>query len=774
MASTRGGMRRILKRRLPVHEYIQRAVETGVYRSNDELEAVRRERRDGADDLRTIMRRFRQDVVRGSSVHDYPVEHRILKQHPPIPDPPRVPRRIARRMVEPDNPAGRLAKKILDRRERAQNKNDRQGRFGGGGGEAGRSSSSPGAASIGDDERYRRLFGLSSSSPSSLIDPGAAMGQKPAELQRAYAAAVKCLQLQRTEGGLTEDEAVGRVDEMLAEQDKRERERSARQRDLAVELSEERERRRQKEGEQQKDKRSADAAASSPPNPDGGAAPSSASSSSSSSSSSSPPPPSSSAIFAGNPRAAEGMMVWGERLQRVPYPQWTVGASTALDHWIARQVLGLSEESWQLLLEGGGAHGDPSLLSVGRDVVRVREALFPETMPPSPLRSPSSAPVEGEEEGPGAADDDLPEGGVASASSSSPAGGEEEESIEELLASLGGLRLPPILAGLEGSKQLPQKGSLGGRRGNVGDEAEEEEGDAIDLDRRVDALVDELQEWRRKNEERPYRDWPRQDRDAFDSWMRGYVRAVSPSSMSSEGAVDYESTRDALLSRPPLPGRGDSDAFWSRLGDDRDAVGLLDAMRRDGPPPGATHLHASFWDLPYGAQLDRLLNLGAVRPLADEYARESDRERFLRRHGDTLLEGVELEHLVPDPAGPIRAADLGPLVASASAASASGGGGGWRVRSDERFRIELIPYRSSPSDLPARERTRALFALWNQHKAGRARYEEKLFRTGRLGLRYGDDAGDGDGPPRDGDEEEDDDGDSHPARGDNDGGSKDK
>jgi hypothetical protein len=86
----------------------------------------------------------------------------------------------------------------------------------------------------------------------------------------------------------------------------------------------------------------------------------------------------------------------------------------------------------------------------------------------------------------------------------------------------------------------------------------------------------------------------------------------------------------------------------------------------------------------------------------------------------------------------------------------------------------LIPYRSSPSDLPARERTRALFALWNQHKAGRARYEEKLFRTGRLGLRYGDDAGDGDGPPRDGDEEEDDDGDSHPARGDNDGGSKDK
>jgi hypothetical protein len=771
MASTRGGMRRILKRRLPVHEYIQRAVETGVYRSNDELEAVRRERRDGADDLRTIMRRFRQDVVRGSNVHDYPVEHRILKQHPPIPDPPRVPKRIARRMVEPDNPAGRLAKKFLDRRERADNrKNDRQGSFGGGGGAAGRSSSSSPGAESNDDERYRRLFGLSSSSPSSLIDPGTAMGQKPAELQRAYAAAVRCLQLQRTEGGLTEDEAVRRVDEMLAEQDKRERERSARQRDLAVEISEERSRRQrqQEQNEQQKDKRSADAAAS-PPKPDGGAAPSSASSSSS------PPASSSSAIFAGNPRAAEGMMVWGERLQRVPYPQWTVGASTALDHWIARQVLGLSEESWQLLLEGGGAGGDPSLLSVGRDVVRVREALFPETMPPSssPLRSASSALEEEEEEGPEAAGGgggDLPGGGDASASSSSPAGGEEEEeSIEELLASLGGLRLPPIPAGLEGSQQRPREGSSRGRRS--------EEEDALDLDRRVDGLVDELQEWRRKNEERPYRDWPRQDRDAFDSWMRGYVRAVSPSSSSMpEGAVDYESTRDALLSRPPLPDRGESDAFWSRLGDDRDAVGLLDAMRRDGPPPGATHLHASFWDLPYEAQLDRLLNLGAVRPLADEYARESDRDRFLRRHGDTLLEGVELEHLVPDPAGPIRAADLGPIVASASGGG-GGEGGGWRVRSDERFRIEMIPYRSSPSDLPARERTRALFALWNQHKAGRARYEEKLFRTGRLGLRYGDDAGDGDGdgPPRD-DQVEDDDGDdeSRRARGDDGGGSKDK
>jgi hypothetical protein len=737
MASTKGGMRRILKRKLPVHVYIQKAVETGVYRSNEELEKVWRERRDSADDLRTIMRRFRQDIVRGSNVHDYPIEYRILKQHPPIPDPPRIPKRIARRMKEPENPTERLVRKILNRQDKVEEDHRKQ-----------RPSSMRTTPTMTTDEYYRRLFGMNTSgggaaaAASSHLGPSTIMSQKPAGIQKAYAAAVKCYQLQRTEG-MTEDEALRRVDEILLEQDKKERDRSAQRRDLVVEFSKEQERQQQQKEKQSRVVRK-DAPLSTRPSiksesvtkkeEDEDAASSSSTSTSSdsfsdiASSSSSPfssPPSATSAtmIFADNPRAVEGMMMWGERLARVPYSQWTVGASTALDHWIARQVLRLSEETWQLLLEGS----DPSLLSVGRDVVRVRESLFPETAPID-LTSSSSSSSKRE-----TVDENVPDDSFFSSSSRESEPEKDvsgEKSIEELLASLGGLTLPP-----KADKAA---------RDATGDEDED---DAVDLDIKVQKLVGELQDWRRKNVDRPYRDWSDQDREAFDAWMRGYIRAVSSSSLlSSDGAVDYEATRQALLSQPPLPDREDSDAFWNQLQDDRDALALLEVMRRDGPPLGASYLHAAFWDLPYESQLDQLLNLGALRPLVDEYTKESNRSRFLRRYGDTLLEGVELEHLVSDPDGPIRASDLGPLVAASNR--------NLRVRSDERFRLELIPYRSSPPNLSAREKTRALFALWNQHKAGRARYEEKLFRTGQLGLRY-DDVGDDHNNHQDDAEEED-------------------
>jgi hypothetical protein len=38
---------------------------------------------------------------------------------------------------------------------------------------------------------------------------------------------------------------------------------------------------------------------------------------------------------------------------------------TALDHWIAKQVLGFSEETWLALLEGDS----PNLMGGGRDIV---------------------------------------------------------------------------------------------------------------------------------------------------------------------------------------------------------------------------------------------------------------------------------------------------------------------------------------------------------------------------------------------------------------------
>ena len=38
--------------------------------------------------------------------------------------------------------------------------------------------------------------------------------------------------------------------------------------------------------------------------------------------------------------------------------------------------------------------------------------------------------------------------------------------------------------------------------------------------------------------------------------------------------------------------------------------------------------------------------------------------------------------------------------------------------------------------MSAWEKSRALYKVWNLFKAGRARYEEAMFREGKLGLKY--------------------------------------
>jgi hypothetical protein len=51
------------------------------------------------------------------------------------------------------------------------------------------------------------------------------------------------------------------------------------------------------------------------------------------------------------------------------------------------------------------------------------------------------------------------------------------------------------------------------------------------------------------------------------------------------------------------------------------------------------------------------------------------------------------------------------------------------VDETDRFSIQKSPYGSD-------EKGRYLLAEWNLYKANRARYEEQLFKKGRLGLRY--------------------------------------
>jgi hypothetical protein len=187
-----------------------------------------------------------------------------------------------------------------------------------------------------------------------------------------------------------------------------------------------------------------------------------------------------------------------------------------------------------------------------------------------------------------------------------------------------------------------------------------------------------------------------------------------------------EGTRNALLASPPQS-QEDSDHFWQSIRDETAAEVFLQRLLDAGPPEDATKQQAAFWELDYEEQLERLVNLGAIREIADEYAKESDRSKFLARYGDYLLQGIKLDHLVPDPNGPITGADIGARLAKQH-----------QVSKEDRFRIEKIPFGSDNYGTDASQRARDLYRAWNKFKAGRAHYEEKMFKKGLLGLQYED------------------------------------
>ena len=192
-----------------------------------------------------------------------------------------------------------------------------------------------------------------------------------------------------------------------------------------------------------------------------------------------------------------------------------------------------------------------------------------------------------------------------------------------------------------------------------------------------------------------------------------------------------------MLSSPPQT-KEESDDVWQSIRDETKADIFLQNLLKDGPPEGLSYIEKSFWSLPYEAQLEKLINLGTLRPLLDEYMSEDDRKNFMRRYGDFLLDGIELDHLVPDPEGAITGMDLGIEAIRV-----------WDIQKEDRFKLVKLPYNAGLSGKDedgdgtgltgqeaAMERARGLYQAWNQQKAGRARYEETMFVRGYLGLSY--------------------------------------
>ena len=209
--------------------------------------------------------------------------------------------------------------------------------------------------------------------------------------------------------------------------------------------------------------------------------------------------------------------------------------------------------------------------------------------------------------------------------------------------------------------------------------------------------------------------------------------------MSSEtdGKIDLDATRDALLSEPPQY-RDESNAFWSQVSDETDAEIFLHHLAKEGVPsvteeesPGlkkAREALETFLGMPYAKQLSQIISLGALRPMIDEYSSEEDRVSFMERYGETLLEGMEIEHLVSDPNGSIAAEDIKDQSLLK----------GLNVGSQNRFSIKMVPYGTDEFGQSRSEKARALYRAWNMHKAGQARYAEVMYKKGQMPLKEGD------------------------------------
>mmetsp|Transcript_21359 Transcript_21359/g.46549 ORF Transcript_21359/g.46549 Transcript_21359/m.46549 type:complete len:694 (+) Transcript_21359:155-2236(+) len=677
MATTHHGMRRILKRRPAVTDYIRQSVETGVYNNPDAYQNRRGGGRRGGGG--------RQDQF-GANVNPYPKYYEILSLNPPIPKPAKITRQLRRERSKMNLPTDHLIKSYLRRHD-----------------ERVRSTHPPTEAEL-EEARYAKLLGLSTPATSD------AMGRKSVVLSNAYTFAVKQYDVLRADdargGDMTEEESIQVVEQLLAEEAARERRRS---REAAEEAAKWREVKNNaaKTAATSSSGTSADTASGEdksdgthekseqvltndddvePPSASGGTTMPS--------------------VLTGKPRALRAMTIWSRRLAAVPYNRWTVGASAALDHWIAIEVLGLSEESWEKILAGDDGEDDEVMTGRGEggagvgigsnaraiDIVAVRTALFPETV------------IYGDEDEEDVNDADADLDAAAQDDDSTD---ETQKSIDELLASLS------ELGGDEDDEDwsFVSKEDDGTRTAAAGEIDEE-------LDERVADMVDALQNWREKNTQTPYEKWGEDEKTEFEEWLSQYVELVST---ESDGQVDMAATREALLSEPPMT-RDESDAFWSNIRDETQAEIFLSNLRIKTGSDSDESV-ATFLQLPHDVQVRRLVDLGTLRPLFDEYTPESVRLSFLRRYADVLLDGAEVEHLVSDPKGPITSDDL---AGDATLLDEADRG--------TRFRIEKIKYGTDEFGTASSQRGRMLYRAWNEQKAGRARYEEAMFKKGKLGL----------------------------------------
>lgn len=720
MASTHAGMCRILKQKLSPVDFIRKAVQTGIYKEMHQKSPSASSSASGPSNRTKL----------NPSKYSYPIEYEILSLNPPIPQPPRIPLKEIRKIrasegkVSTSNASSSNSSRLpLDKYVQAyMRRYDAQMR-------ASRSISPQ------EMEEYqtRKMLGVAPNSTSrSSSSSSTAMGRKSQVLQDAYEFALKQYQILQTHNNnkrvqsnssndtddLTEEESIQMVQELLQQEERNERLESRRITRSIVQdkarLSSSSTSSLEDDDEEEQENHHADISSTNTTTPR---------SSSSASTNTNLLHDTIPSILYSKPKTIQALHIWGSRLRSVPYAQWTLGASTALDHWIAVDVLGMSEESWNRLLEGRlesdleesrgllfshddnhrGHPQDQLVINIGdlarvKDIITVRSTLFPETVI-------GTTPTSSHD------DDSFTSGGLLDAHDEKD---RTERSIDELLASLGGL---------DDDYYDEEKSEKD--KGNKSSSLTEDT-----MDSKVYKLIEKLQDWRSKHQQAPYDSWDTPSKTEFQKWLSDYISVVEEGNSSN---IDLNATREALLSVPPRY-RDESDAFWAQVQDETDAELLLLSLHKpndddttsESTPISQKKVKESletFLSLPYSKQLRQIINLSTLRPILDEYGSEVDRLKFMEKYGEMLLEGMEIEHLVSDSNGPITLDDIDDSLLDKK-----------KLDSNSRFSIKMIPYGTDEFGLTRSQRSRALYRAWSAQKAGRARYEESSFKKGRIGL----------------------------------------
>jgi len=524
---------------------------------------------------------------------------------------------------------------------------------------------------------YENLF-ASTAKKYNDHNPNELLKSKSVVLSNAYEFAIKQMEYQSCNPDISEEDSYKAVEELLLREDKEERVRSREVRDKVVKEQE----------EKRKDKRDVEKKMMDAIEDDDDTNYTIGEKEDTSKKDKDSTIPS---ILHNKPRIALQLAAWGDRLRQVPYAQWTIGAVTALDHWIAIHILEISEENWERMLAGDEDIGTSRI----NDLLVIRGALFPETLQDDPYTSTNLNDNDDEE--------DVSMQSINQILQDLSANTNDED--DDLINSINddeddvGANTPFSFDDDDEDILLPESAKR----------------DDVKL-----KLIQELQVYRNMHHNKtPYNEWSEEDKTKFDTFFDDYISFfIMPHERKH---LDIDETKQRLLNMLPNS-KDENDAFWKQLEDETTVELFLDELKKKSESKNEDVPSAmkEFLDLPYQEQKERLITLSTLRPIYDEYGSEQRYDEFFEQNKEILLKTIPMETLVEDNEdGHITSDDIT----------------GSSILDDvknKKFKLSMEEYGTDE----LYQRKKKMLDVWRLYKLKRATVEEEMFKEGELGLKY--------------------------------------